>query len=954
MTETVANPHRASLEQGLGVAVSMLGVAVLFGWALDIGALKSVLPGLLAMKANTAAAFMLCGLALAVSAGAPAQARRGLAVLFAGAAALVGGLTFVEHIFSLDFGIDELLFLDPGPIIRITPPGRMSSVAAFCFVLMAVALALSALPKRLVMQLPLAATLSATVAVISVLYLAGQISNRMLGFRWGSATLMATNTAFAFTVLGLATLLRVRRLQGSAWALGQASTAGFATGVVLMLFSAELTASFAQDMQATTAAVVRTQQTLSQLQEVRTDLRTLESAQRSHMVLGDDALLSPRAGLKASVHERLASLAGVGTAPAGEAPPADRLEALRQAIAQRLAFGDRLIKVRQSEGFDAARALLLQGEDSALTARITEAIAPIVQLARDRLAERQSHLNAVSATTLLLLPIGSFLGLTALLAGLFFLEHGAGTRRRAEQALARSRAQLGVVFDSLSEGIRVIDRGHRIVRMNPAGASVHGLIEPAPTLDALMAQVEGLTPAGKTMAEDDWPSYRALRGDFVRNFEMVNRRRDTGAIVVVEINTAPLPAEPGQEGQVVVTSHDVTERKRAEAAAREGRDRLEQIVENLSEGLLIQTAGEEKVRWNRAALELHGLKRSDAEAMTRQEFRALYEMTTLTDERVPFERWPLSCLMRGEALHGLELRLCRLDREWERIFSFSGARVHDTAGQPLVFLTMTDITDRKAAEGQLQQLNADLESRVLRRTSELLAKTRELESFCYSVSHDLKAPLRGIEGYSRLLSDDYADKLDADGRMFLGNVRQATTQMNQLIDDLLAYSQQERRSFVPARIRLRGMVEAQLARSAANLAGVQLSVEVEDVRVRADREGLAMALRNLIDNAIKFSARALPPVIAIHSARVGRHCVLSVQDNGTGFDMRHYDKIFEIFQRLHRAEDYPGTGVGLALVRKAMAQMGGRVWAQSQPGAGATFYLELEAVDAADPAATTY
>ena len=131
-------------------------------------------------------------------------------------------------------------------------------------------------------------------------------------------------------------------------------------------------------------------------------------------------------------------------------------------------------------------------------------------------------------------------------------------------------------------------------------------------------------------------------------------------------------------------------------------------------------------------------------------------------------------------------------------------------------------------------------------------------------------------------------------------------------------------------------------------------MDVEDLRVRADREGLAMALRNLIDNAIKFSARAEPPAITIRSARVGRHCVLSVQDNGTGFDMRHYDKIFEIFQRLHRAEDYPGTGVGLALVRKAMAQMGGRVWAESQPGAGATFHLELGAVDTADLTPTTY
>jgi light-regulated signal transduction histidine kinase (bacteriophytochrome) len=276
------------------------------------------------------------------------------------------------------------------------------------------------------------------------------------------------------------------------------------------------------------------------------------------------------------------------------------------------------------------------------------------------------------------------------------------------------------------------------------------------------------------------------------------------------------------------------------------------------------------------------------------------------------------------------------------VFCYGGALVRDAAGQPLVFLTVTDVSARKTAELQLQQLNSELEQRVALRTSELQAKTQELESFCYSVSHDLKAPLRGIDGYSRLLADEYGDRLDADGHAFIGNVRQAAAQMNTLIEDLLAYSQQERRAFVLARVRLRAFVEEQLARRTLDLAGVQLSVNVEDVHVLADREGLTMALRNLIDNAIKFSARSKPPVIGIHSVSSAGRCVLSVQDNGTGFEMRHYARIFEIFQRLHRAEDYPGTGVGLALVRKAMERMGGRVWAESNPGQGAAFHLDLE------------
>jgi signal transduction histidine kinase len=351
------------------------------------------------------------------------------------------------------------------------------------------------------------------------------------------------------------------------------------------------------------------------------------------------------------------------------------------------------------------------------------------------------------------------------------------------------------------------------------------------------------------------------------------------------------------------------------------------------------------VHWNRAALRMYELQRHDAERMTGEDFQTILELTAHDGAVLPFDRWPMSRLMQGEKLGRTEVRLRRLDRDWERVFSYEGALLRDASGSPLVFLTVTDVTARKMAELQLKQLNAELEQRVVQRTSEFDAKSKELESFCYSVSHDLKAPLRGIDGYSRLLADEYGDKLDDDGRKFIDNVRKATTQMNNLIEDLLAYSRQERREMAPARIRLREFVQLKLSRRAADLAGIVVSVEVDDLWVSADREGLEMALRNLLDNAIKFSARSAQPTIAIRATRRDDRCVVSVKDNGTGFDMRYYDRIFEIFQRLHRAEDYPGTGIGLALVRKAMERMGGRVWAQSAPGQGATFYLELPCVD---------
>ena len=250
---------------------------------------------------------------------------------------------------------------------------------------------------------------------------------------------------------------------------------------------------------------------------------------------------------------------------------------------------------------------------------------------------------------------------------------------------------------------------------------------------------------------------------------------------------------------------------------------------------------------------------------------------------------------------------------------------------------------RRRAREALDRLNAELEERIAARTAALHAKSRELEAFAYSVAHDLKAPLRGIDGYSQLLLEDYASRLDDEGRGFLQTIQTATDEMNQLIDDILAYSRLERRELKSDRIELAPMINSLIEEKKRETAErpIDFVIDVNGAIVLADASGLAQSLRNYLDNAIKFTGKVSEPCIEVGLKESSESCLLWVRDNGIGFDMKHHDRIFDIFQRLNVTDDYPGTGIGLAIVRKAMERMGGRAWAKSDPGQGATFYLEI-------------
>lgn len=254
-----------------------------------------------------------------------------------------------------------------------------------------------------------------------------------------------------------------------------------------------------------------------------------------------------------------------------------------------------------------------------------------------------------------------------------------------------------------------------------------------------------------------------------------------------------------------------------------------------------------------------------------------------------------------------------------------------------------DITDRKLAEEELQRAHDELEQRVANRTAQLAAKNEELKGFAYTVSHDLKAPLRGIAGYANELGRKHRAGLGERAQFCVNQILAATHSLDRLIEDLLHYSRLEAETPTETNVNLLGVVEAIVKDRGLIIAQqhTELAVEIPNTTLRTWERGLVEVLTNLIDNALKYSRNSQPPRVVIRAEGLEQDWRIAVSDNGIGFDMRYHDRIFGLFNRLVREEEFEGTGAGLAIAKKMVDKLGGRLWAQSAPEQGATFFVEI-------------
>ena len=504
-------------------------------------------------------------------------------------------------------------------------------------------------------------------------------------------------------------------------------------------------------------------------------------------------------------------------------------------------------------------------------------------------------------------------------------------RKQAAEALDAERTLLRTLIDVLPLSIYVKDTASRFLVANVECARALGAASPEELIGKTDADFFPPAIAAAFRKDEE----KVMAGEPVLNFEEASANPDGSARM--EMTTkVPLRDGSGTVTGIVGVSRDITARKRAEEALRASEERLRTVMDLVPHFIFAKDADGRFIFVNQALAESVGLT---PEAMIGH-----------TDEEIVpdaaqvghFRRDDLEVIESGRSMFIPEET--RTDRTGKtRILQTSKVPLPIPGSEkPAVLGVAVDITERKAAEEEVRRLNAGLEQRVAERTAALEMANTELESFSYTVSHDLRAPLRAVNGFVRMLQDSHADQLDEEGNRLLSVVLNEALRMGRLIDGLLAFSRTSRQRTELVDVDMTELALAEFEHQTGHAPGMPPRLNLQPLPpAQGDPTMLRQVFANLIGNAVKFTRDQQAPVIEVGSTTGDGATTYYVKDNGAGFDDKYKHKLFGVFQRLHTAEEFEGTGIGLALVQRIVRRHGGKVWAEGKPGAGATIYFSL-------------
>ncbi len=653
--------------------------------------------------------------------------------------------------------------------------------------------------------------------------------------------------------------------------------------------------------------------TFVRLDQVLTEILGMEASVRGFQLTGDDATLKPYLSGTARLDAGLRNLRELVAENPRQLPYLSQLEPVAARAQSNMAAR---IAQRRTHGLESATqtAGFVEGQ---------QALAEFWQVVRDLAEEERRSLDArlKHAYNVGLFTIFSAIGATVLAFGLVAVagvrvRRDLARRHEAEDALQESLSRIEDLYHHAPCGYHSLDARGIFLTINETELGWLGYSRAE--LVGQKSFAELMTPASALQFADRFAQFKTTGS--VESIEYELRRKD-GTTLPVLLNATAIYDAAGNYAASRATVFDVTLRKRAE----EERDRFFTLSRDLLS--ISDMAGNFK-RVNPAWEQALGF--------TCEEVMAMSQIELVHPGDRDRTAAALGRLVAGEAQVDLETRVRCKDGSFRWMHWWARAAAADQR----IFASARDITERKEADERIQRLNTVLSEHA----RQLEAANRELESFSYSVSHDLRAPLRHVDGFANLLTKRAGDTLDAESRRYLATISRSAKQMGVLIDDLLAFSRIGRSPLRLEPVDHNHLVAEVIADGRYDIATRPIVWEIGPLPATpADAAMLRQVWSNLIGNAVKYSGKKPQSVIAItaHEDGVAGEYVFSVRDNGVGFDMAYADKLFGVFQRLHGPAEFEGTGIGLANVRRIVSRHGGRTWAEARENEGAQFFFSL-------------
>lgn len=693
----------------------------------------------------------------------------------------------------------------------------------------------------------------------------------------------------------------------------------------MALFAANSAASF----RSASLMVLHTLEVEHQVERLQDALQAYQIAFRGFLVTG--------------VPEWPAGEAAAASAIAAELRELRRLTADNQGQQQRVAKLDRAVEAKLTEWQWYTAQRQVQGSSIGVEAvqvgasKMGSVMALLTEITREEeslLQKRQAVARRDGVASVVVLGSGLVFGGGLLVAVVRLVRQ----REAADELLNKNASEIHDLYNNAPCGYHSLDENGVVTGMNDTELRWLGYAREE--VVGQMAFASLLTERSRRIYSEHFPRFKQEGKVSDLEFDLI---RKDGSTFPVLLNAVAVYDQQGAYVSSRSVTYDHTERRRAELLLQGSRDFAKSVVDTVREPLLVLSETLAVADANRAYLTTfhtageevagHDLATLDGGAWNREDLLA--ELRRIVPEHVTME--------------GFEV-VAKFPRLGQRTMLLNARKLYRPGNNTAqLLLAIEDITERKEAEQALQAVNAQLK----RRTQELEAAHAEAEAFSYSVSHDLRAPLRHVSGFAQMLENHLGEKCDEKTRHYVSTISGSAEQMGVLIDELLTFSRIGRSDMKYASVSLALLVNDVIEALRLEVGGRQVAFEVGALpTVQADRALLKQVMLNLLGNAVKYTRNEDRAVVTIGTVgEVNGEVTVFVRDNGAGFDPRFAGKLFGVFQRLHSSADFEGNGVGLATVKRIVQRHGGRVWAEGRPGDGATFYFSLPASET--PASTS-